>query len=395
MSFGFFFVYRSFAREALSPSDSAMESVFLADLFLGENNMQLYIAGGCGDQGRNCFYIEGDRHAFIVDAGTSTDGLDRLPDLSPEMIRRAEYLFVTHSHKDHTGAIEYLENNGFTGPVLMSNQTYQQIHYKPKNTMILDSTAPELSLDGELSLRWGRTGHCAGAVWYYITVDGKRLFFSGDYRENDTFYRCDAVRGLTADLAVIDSAYSRMDRAEDMRKAVADAAKEALGQLAPLLLPVPSYGRGLSMAMLFYQTFGEAYPIHMSAKLRDQWLRIGHRGYFAHEEILGYPFDIFRSWDETSLEGGHIYFLTDAQLSKAKSRQLIDCHPELSVLMTGSLHGYGKAKSYYESGRAAFVLWPNHLTKQETADLAAANAFSLVVPFHNPKEKPETDVYSF
>lgn len=119
--------------------------------------MQLYIAGGCGDQGRNCFYIEGDRHAFIVDAGTSTDGLDRLPDLSPEMIRRAEYLFVTHSHKDHTGAIEYLENNGFTGPVLMSNQTYQQIHYKPKNTMILDSTAPELSLDGELSLRWGRT----------------------------------------------------------------------------------------------------------------------------------------------------------------------------------------------------------------------------------------------
>ena len=147
--------------------------------------------------------------------------------------------------------------------------------------------------------------------------------------------------------------------------------------------------------MLFYQTFGEAYPIHMSAKLHDQWLRIGHRGYFAHEEILGYPFDIFRSWDETSLEGGHIYFLTDAQLSKAKSRQLIDCHSELSVLMTGSLHGYGKAKSYYESGRAAFVLWPNHLTKQETADLAAANAFSLVVPFHNPKEKPETDVYTF
>ena len=41
--------------------------------------MQLYIAGGCGDQGRNCFYIEGDRHAFIVDAGTSTDGLAVCP----------------------------------------------------------------------------------------------------------------------------------------------------------------------------------------------------------------------------------------------------------------------------------------------------------------------------
>ena len=60
----------------------------------------------------------------------------------------------------------------------------------------------------------------------------------------------------------------------------------------------------------------------------------------------------------------------------------------------GCDHGY---LSLYllQTGRAAFVLWPNHLTKQETADLAAVNAFSLVVPFHNPKEKPETDVYSF
>lgn len=54
--------------------------------------MQLFIAGGCGDEGRNCFYVEGDRHAFIVDAGTSTDGLDRIPDIMPEQIHKAEYL---------------------------------------------------------------------------------------------------------------------------------------------------------------------------------------------------------------------------------------------------------------------------------------------------------------
>lgn len=357
--------------------------------------MQLYIAGGCGDQGRNCFYVEGERHAFIVDAGTSTDGLDRLPDLSPEQIMRAEYVFLTHSHKDHTGAVEYLERCGYQGPVLMSNQAYQQLHYKPKNTMILDSTAPELELDSDFSLKWGRTGHCAGAVWYYMEVDGKKLFFSGDYRENDPFYRCDAVRGLTANIAVIDAAYSRLDRADDMRKAVLSTIQTSLGSHRPLLLPVPTNGRGLSMAVLLQQTFQGAYPIHMSSKLYAQWLRLGHRSYFAHEEIGDWPFSTFTEWDGQTIEAGHIYLLTDAQLSKAASRKLIDTHSELEVVMTGSLHGYGKAKYYYESGRAHFALWPNHLTKQEVEDLKAVNHFSQVIPFHNPHEKCVNDMYAF
>jgi mRNA degradation ribonuclease J1/J2 len=136
--------------------------------------MRLMIAGGCGESGRNCFYVEGEQHAYIVDCGMSTDGLDRVPDLTAEQIRRAEFLFLTHSHRDHAGAIEYAENMGFTGPVLMSNRTYQQLKYKPVNTMILDSTAPELELLPEFTVTWGLTGHCAGSVWYKIDCEGKK-----------------------------------------------------------------------------------------------------------------------------------------------------------------------------------------------------------------------------
>lgn len=89
--------------------------------------MQITIAGGCGDFGRSCFFVEGGRHAFIVDAGTSTDGLDRVPDLTAEQAARAEYLFITHSHRDHTGAIGYFESLGFAGSVLLTNQTYRQM----------------------------------------------------------------------------------------------------------------------------------------------------------------------------------------------------------------------------------------------------------------------------
>lgn len=51
----------------------------------------------------------------------------RVPDLTAEQVARAEYLFITHSHRDHTGAIGYFESLGFAGSVLLTNQTYRQI----------------------------------------------------------------------------------------------------------------------------------------------------------------------------------------------------------------------------------------------------------------------------
>ena len=204
--------------------------------------MQITIAGGCGDFGRSCFFVEGGRHAFIVDAGTSTDGLDRVPDLTAEQAARAEYLFITHSHRDHTGAIGYFESLGFAGSVLLTNQTYRQMKEKPGNTMILDSTAPELELERDFSFRWGRSGHCAGSVWYDISCEGKKLFFSGDYRSDDPFYVCDDAEGKTADVAVLDAAYPGDRTGADMRRSVLDKILELVWRGKPLLLPVPGGG---------------------------------------------------------------------------------------------------------------------------------------------------------
>lgn len=356
--------------------------------------MKLFIAGGCGDEGRNCFYVEGESHAFFVDAGTSTDGFDRMPDVTAEEIRKAEYLLITHSHKDHTGAIEYLVNQGFQGMIVMSNQTYRQIHYKPLNTMILDSTAPELELAPGLRISWGRTGHCAGAVWYDVEVEGKNVFFSGDYRENDPFYRSDPVRHLHADMAVIDGAYSRDDRGPDMRENVREEAGNLLSSTDALLLPVPHYGRGLSMAVYFHEKFKD-HPFYFSKKLHDEWIRLGHRKYFANDNVTALPFETFRIWDEETIEEGGIYFLTDAQLSRAKSHELIHAHDELSVLLTGSIHGYGNAKGLYESGRAKLALWPNHMTLREMEELKAENDMTFVIPFHNKNVKAERDMFEF
>lgn len=357
--------------------------------------MKLSIAGGCGDYGRSCFFVAGDQHSYIVDCGTSTDGLDRVPDLTPDEIRGAEYLFLTHSHRDHTGAVEYLESMGFSGAILMSAQTYRQISYKPEHAVILDSTAPEVELMPGFSFRWGRTGHCCGAVWYLITCENKTAFFSGDYRDGDPFYLCDPVTGLRADIAVIDAAYPTEETGEAMRARFIEKAMGLLASGAPLLLPVPRFGRGLSIAVALYHRLKGTKPMYMSPRLLKEWRTFARRNYFTRPGAMDIPVDFFQEWDEKTMDNGGIYFLTDAQLSHAGSRTLVDGYPEAVLLLSGSVHGYGRAKDYVENGRALQALWPNHQTYGEMKALAAANHFQTVIPFHDPRRKPEQLLYQF
>lgn len=345
--------------------------------------MKLVIAGGCGDCGRNAFYIEGNGHAFILDCGVSTDGLNRIPDFTVEQLEKAEFLFLSHSHKDHSGAIEYVEDMGYTGPVLMSNRTYQQLSYKPKNTMILDSTAPELELLPDVRIKWGLTGHCAGSVWYLIQVGGKRVFYSGDYREGDVFYRCQPIRDIIADLAIMEAHLDRGLYAQPMRRQVMDTLFSLMEGGKSVLLPVSLHGRGLSIASALALTPGFDRPIFMSENLWNQWQSLARRHYFVNEEIFNIPLDRFRCWDGKTLEGNGIYFLTDSQLGKAENRQLVDGHPDMPVLLTGPLHGYGQAREYVESGRIHLAVWPNHTSLSEMEEIVRENTFGKVIPFHN------------
>lgn len=358
--------------------------------------MEIFIAGGCGDFGRNCFFVSGASHAYIVDCGTSTDGLDRVPDLTEEQIRSAEFLFLTHSHRDHTGAVEYLEEMGFNGSVMMSNQTFRQISHKPKEATILDSTAPELELAQDFSFRWGRSGHCAGAVWYAIRCGGKTAFFSGDYREGDPFYNCDPVRDLQADIAVIDCAYGNETTGKDMRRRVMQKLYELIQEGRSVLLPVPRFGRGLSLAVSLWERYGSSLPIYMDRMLLTEWQLFSRHMYFCRPEVLHIPVSAFPLWTEAQMSSHPgIYFLADAQLSSAESRALTERFPEAAILFTGSAHGYGRAAEFLERGRAEMVRWPVHMSSAEAEDLAEKNSFAQVISFHDPYQKAPRKLYTF
>lgn len=157
--------------------------------------MKLVIAGGCGEHGRNCFWVKKGRHTWIVDCGLAETDTDCYPKLSKKKIREAKYLFFTHSHKDHAGAIPWLIEMGFAGEIVASGNTFQQIPFAVDRKLILEEICPKgKGKLGGLHIKWGRSGHCLGSVWYQFRAGRKRILFSGDYTEHTKVYRTDRLR---------------------------------------------------------------------------------------------------------------------------------------------------------------------------------------------------------
>lgn len=208
--------------------------------------MIVKLAGGVGETGRSCFFVRGERTAFLVDCGLQAGDSAPYPRLGPQEIADARYVFLTHSHPAHAGAFTWLRYNGFSGTVVASGPTLRQLPFAPAKAVPLERFHPPAGL----SVRWGKSGHCVGGVWYAIEADGVPLLFCGAYIENAAVCRTDPIRGERAQLAVLDGSFGpAAGEATAQRAGFLRAAQQALQAGGPLLLPVPKYGCGLELAL--------------------------------------------------------------------------------------------------------------------------------------------------
>lgn len=345
--------------------------------------MELHIAGGCGEHGRNCFHVTGERTNFLVDCGLMASEAGGYPRLPPGDIPKIQAVFLTHSHADHTGALPWLYEKGFSGEVVASKQTLKQLPFKPAKAVPLESICPACH-DGDyrgLGVSWGRSGHCLGSVWYRFEAEERSALFSGDYTENSPVYTTDPIRGQRADLAVLDCAYGKDETTYDEAcEKLTETIKQLLRRYDSIALPVPRYGRGLDLLALFVsrgldtQYFGDAHFMEQlrAMRLSPMWYRTDGQALLKAAQ----PY------------GGHekgIVFVSDPQLKNAASLRLVADIIEADgiALMTGTVEeGTGSAKLMSEK-KMLFCRYPVHLNYPQYEELKRQNVFADVIPYHS------------
>ena len=350
--------------------------------------MTLFIAGGVGEHGRNCFLVQGNAACFLVDCGIMAGGTQPYPRLSAEQIRPLQYVFLTHSHADHTGALPWLYENGFAGTVIASEETLRQLPFPVKEHVVLETLCPAGNgCVQSLNISWGRSGHCAGSVWYRFAEGKKSIFFSGDYTEHTQVYACDPIRRQAADLAVLDCAYGADETPYEAScgRLVQEAAR-LLAEHGLLLLPVPKYGRGLEILKLFSgRLSGVSYYAdnlflkNLAAQQADGfWYR---------------PGKISASVSPYAGQAEGILFVSDPQLRSESARKTAQHVLSLGgkAVMTGTLEKGSCSEALFHQGKMELLRYPVHCNHAQFEQLAGENRFSITIPYHCERfsAKPE------
>lgn len=343
--------------------------------------MELIIAGGVGEHGRNAFLVGGREVTFLVDCGKMA-GMPQepYPRLTEDQIGRMDAVFLTHSHGDHTGALPWLFKKGFSGRVIASRETLTQLPFPVKRPLALEGLCPVgKGHFQKLKLTWGRTGHCAGSVWYRFEEGDRAILFSGDYIEETKVYACDPIRGQTADLAILDCAYGPDDRPYALScDRLIQGTECLLSKHALLLFPVPKYGRGLEILALFsagrgqVSCFGDDLFLENLAKQRE--------GGFWYK-----PAQICRSVMPYNGEGEGIVFVSDPQLKSPCARKIADHILSLGGIgvMTGTLEEGSFSKELVNRGLMEEWRYPVHQNLRQYERLVGQNHFSRAIPYHS------------
>ncbi len=223
--------------------------------------------GGIGEYGRACYYFSVKDISLLFDCGINKD-TGKIPDLIPKKATQLDYVFLSHSHKDHSWAIPHLYKEGYSKQIFMNRETAHQLHdffgtYPNINVSILEEKVGPCKwyrLNPNMSIAWGSSGHMPGALWYIVDVYGKRIFYTGDYNGDSKIlpHHDPAVflKNECIDIAIIDCAYGIENISYDYCiNQILNKVEEAINNDGNVLFPSHIYGKSIELYILLKQKF--------------------------------------------------------------------------------------------------------------------------------------------
>jgi cleavage and polyadenylation specificity factor subunit 3 len=176
--------------------------------------IQFLPLGGAGEIGANCYYLNINGIGIILDCGMHPQktGLDSLPKFDLLVNKPTDYVLISHAHQDHLNALPFLIKKFPHLKIITTPQTravaeltlqnaisilkrqvdesefeiysrdevdllIKSINYKSYNEKF---TLETLNSSAEIEAEFFDAGHIIGSTGIQLTIDEKKIFFTGD-----------------------------------------------------------------------------------------------------------------------------------------------------------------------------------------------------------------------
>lgn len=352
--------------------------------------LNVEILGGVGEYGRNCFYVETEGRAILLDCGVMNNHEKTSPDLTEAHVAKLDAVFISHSHIDHVGALPLLEQWGYNGQLFMSKMTAQQLKHTYENITIFqpESMGNWLTISDNLSFQWGFSGHVIGSVWYKIRFLEEVIFFSGDYVVDSYLLKAtlptEDDRGY--DLAFIDSGHieKRIKNVEVLQQVTKFINAK---QNCPIIFPSSFSGKTADIATYLFQ--------HTARELMvDNELLAFFEDYVeAPENLMSSTFNTVL----TALKSNHlqdktegdnaIYFVPERDESTIS--KLLSEFPTAIVIFTGYCKNGSNLKHVVQN-RAKQFFYKTHPDYHDIIELSQKINAQKIIYFHSQLTTKET-----
>ncbi|OUJ19055.1 putative metal-dependent RNase containing RNA-binding KH domain [Methanonatronarchaeum thermophilum] len=168
--------------------------------------IRISFLGGGKEVGRNSIFIQTPRSKVLLDCGINMK-TSKGPLPAPEMdIKQLDAIVISHSHLDHTGGIAKLYAQGYRGPVYATEPTIALMRllkrdlYRLKENPEFNKSSIDKMINHcipieyrdmkkiapDIHMELYNAGHLPGSAGVLLDINGKQLFYTGDFDDRNT-----------------------------------------------------------------------------------------------------------------------------------------------------------------------------------------------------------------
>lgn len=244
--------------------------------------MRLTFHGGAGEVGKSLMQLEAEGRSMVFDCGIK---LSEEHTAFPPLPKRADAVFISHAHLDHSGMTPALWKQEPVA-IYATDVTFEIAHllqldsvkiakknkeflpYKAGHVERMQSS--EISLDynrprtifGSVGVELFDAGHIPGSASIAVEAEDKRIVYTGDVNYQETLLQSPG-KLPKSDVLIIESTYGDRNHPprEETRQAFLADIEATLDRGGVALLPAFAVGRSQEILMLLAEA-DLGYPVY-------------------------------------------------------------------------------------------------------------------------------------